>query len=117
MTDEAAHVPTRTPAAPVLACLPALTMIMIYYWILPALRVNFPSLTPYERHLILEWDRTLIPQITLYAITIWAIIYQKQIRRTWIESFFWVINIVFAILLGIPLFLTLLGVDFMPRQM
>jgi len=117
MTIETASVPTHSLLARILACLPGIATFSIYFEILPALRANFPSLTPYERHLVLQWDNTLIPQITLFALTIGAIIYQKRIRRTWPEAFFWIINILFALFMSIPLALTLLGIDFMPRQL
>jgi len=90
---------------------------MLLYWrLLPWLRSIFPDLTPFERHLILQWDNTPIPLTVLFALIVWAAIYQGRFKRTWVEAFFRGINIAFAIFLGLILLTVVLGIDFMPRQ-
>jgi hypothetical protein len=101
----------------ILACFPAIVAILLYWWILPRLRANFPSLSPYEQHLILQFDHTLVPQIILFVLTVWALIYQWRIKRSLVEGICMIINFVFAFFAGFCLLLALLHIDPMPRQM
>jgi hypothetical protein len=117
MTDDTVYFPAPSFAGRIFACLPAIVTLLIYFKLLPELRANFPNLEPYERHLIIQWDHTVIPQFVFFALTVWAVIYQKRIRRSWVENIFWVINIVLGLFMGLCLLLIVLRIDPMAQQL
>jgi hypothetical protein len=117
MTADAVPISAPSFVGRVLACLPAVATILIYFKLLPALRANFPNLTPYERHLVMQWDHTVIPQFVFFVLTMWAVIYQNRIQRSWLEIFCWLINIFLGLFMALCLLLVVLRIDPMPRQL
>jgi hypothetical protein len=115
MTDNVSSNSARLSVGRILACLPTPIYLFLYWYTFPVVTSDVRTLPPFQHHMSLEWQESNIPHVVFFVLVLCAYLYQRRFQRTWVESIFFMLNLIWTILLGLGLLMVIFDIDPMPR--